>query len=253
MFKTGDGEEKVLMESTRPIKIKRQPDDVTCGPTCLHAVYRYYGDKISLKKVIEGVSYLEGGGTLGALLGIHALKRGYTAKIYTFNLDVFDPTWFSLPAETIKYKIAEQLKYKKGKRLAHASSAYQEFISNGGELHFENLTFSLLKRFLINRTPILTGLSATYLYNTSREYTDRNNQSVYDDIRGHPAGHFVILWGYNKTTMMVDVADPFKNNPLAGNSHYSVQAETLINAIMLGILTYDANVLIIEPKEYNYA
>src|SRR5262245_26599770 len=31
--------------------IKAQPDEVTCGPTCLHALYQYYGDKISLKQV----------------------------------------------------------------------------------------------------------------------------------------------------------------------------------------------------------
>ena len=25
-----------------------QPDDSTCGPTCLHAVYRYHGDDVPL-------------------------------------------------------------------------------------------------------------------------------------------------------------------------------------------------------------
>ena len=74
--------------------IQAQPDDVTCGPTCLHSLYQYYGDKIPLKDVIRDVKSLRTGGTLAVMLGNHALKRGYKAHIYTYNLNVFDPTWF---------------------------------------------------------------------------------------------------------------------------------------------------------------
>ncbi len=76
------------------VDILPQPDDTTCGPTCLHAAYRYYGDIISLTQVIREVRKLKGGGTLAVFLACHALKRGYQAKIYTYNLHVFDPTWF---------------------------------------------------------------------------------------------------------------------------------------------------------------
>lgn len=40
------------------IKIRNQSDDTTCGFTSLHAVYKYYGDDISLKKVISQVARL---------------------------------------------------------------------------------------------------------------------------------------------------------------------------------------------------
>ena len=76
------------------LKILTQPDDSTCGPTSLHAVYQYFDDDISLDQVIKEVSFLEEGGTLAVMLGCHALKRGYKVKIYTYNLHVFDPTWF---------------------------------------------------------------------------------------------------------------------------------------------------------------
>ena len=71
-----------------------QPDDTTCGPTCLHAVYGYYGDEAELDQVIQETVRLEHGGTLALLLGCHALRRGYQATIYTYHLQVFDPTWF---------------------------------------------------------------------------------------------------------------------------------------------------------------
>ena len=83
------------METRLEFDILPQPDNMSCGPTCLHALYRYYGDELPLEAVIEQVESLEGGGTLAVLLACHALRRGYDATIYTYNLKVFDPTWFS--------------------------------------------------------------------------------------------------------------------------------------------------------------
>ena len=97
------------------LKILTQPDDSTCGPTSLHAVYQYYQDKISLDEVIEEVSFLEEGGTLAVLLACHALKRGYKAKIYSYNLHVFDPTWFKASNEKIIKNLQEQLLYKENR------------------------------------------------------------------------------------------------------------------------------------------
>jgi len=36
-----------------PVRIERQPDYTTCGPTALHATYRYYNDPIDLDTVIR--------------------------------------------------------------------------------------------------------------------------------------------------------------------------------------------------------
>ena len=75
------------------IKILQQPDDVTCGPTSLQAVYNHLGYKISLKQLISEIEFLEDGGTLGVFLGIDALKRGFKVTIHSYNLTLLDPTW----------------------------------------------------------------------------------------------------------------------------------------------------------------
>ena len=88
------------------LTIRPQPNDETCGPTCLHALYRYYGDDLPLSKVIEEVPTLPGGGTLSVLMACHALRRGYRATIYTYELQLFDPrttrssTWPAGPTST---------------------------------------------------------------------------------------------------------------------------------------------------------
>jgi Peptidase_C39 like family len=229
------------------LKILPQPDDQTCGPTSLQAVYNYFGDDITLEEVIAQVPSLEGGGTLAVLLGIHALKRGYSVKIFTYNLNVFDPTWFNNVHIDLKMKLQEQLTYKQDRMLHLATSGYLEFLSLGGKICFEDLSPALLKHYFNKRIPILTGLSATYLYQSAREYGGDEGLNFYHDVKGQPSGHFVILVGYDQAKKYVIVADPYADNLLSGRNHYSVRVGRLINAIMLGILTYDANLLVIEP------
>ncbi len=225
--------------------IKAQPDDITCGPTCLHALYQYYNDEIPLKNVVTEVKSLKSGGTLAVMLGNHALKRGYKAHIYTYNLNVFDPSWFSLSSAKMVANLKKQMRYKfKSKRLQVASKAYIKFLEGGGKILQTELDEKLVKKYLKQSVPILTGLSATYLYGTPREIAATNK---FDSIKGEPVGHFVIINGFDEPTNTVYLADPMNPNPLK-SQYYSVSFDRLLNSIMLGIVTYDANLLIIEPK-----
>lgn len=236
------------METRIRLDILPQPDDTTCGPTCLHAVYRYYRDGISLPQVIREVTRLEDGGTLAVWLGVHALKNGYDAKLYTYNLKVFDPTWFK-PGVDIRQRLEEQLKHKRSPKLRAASRAYAEFLELGGKIiGFQDLTPALIRKYLKQQKPILTGLSATYLYAQSREIGDTNQP---DDVRGEPAGHFVVLCGYDVEERSVLIADPYRANPVAKGHLYELGIDRVITAILLGVLTYDGNLLVIEPKAHH--
>ncbi|WP_069131100.1 C39 family peptidase [Rhodohalobacter halophilus] len=228
------------------IPIKKQPDETTCGPTSLHSLYEFYDDSISLETVINEVIQFDEGGTVGALLAVHALKRGYKATIYTYNLQVFDPSWFELHPAGMIEKLLAQKKAKKRKKLSVVTNAYIEFLKLGGELKFQDLKPSLLRKHLKKGHPILAGLSATYLYQTKREYEPNSD---YDDINGHPAGHFVLLSGYDPETREVQIADPISHNPLGEGLVYRMNIDRVINAILLGIVTYDANLIIITPAE----
>ena len=227
--------------------IQSQPDEVTCGPTCLHALYNYYGDTITLTEVIKEVKRLKLGGTLAVMLGHHALKRGYKAHIYTYNLNVFDPTWFKDSSKKMKQHLRAQMAFKtKRRKLQAASAAYIKFLDAGGELRNSELDETLIRDYLKKSIPILAGLSATYLYGTPREIPQFD---IYDSIKGEPSGHFVVMTGYDEDKNCVYIADPMEPNPLGKGQVYSVSFARLINSIMLGIVTYDANLLVIEPKE----
>ncbi len=228
--------------------MQAQPDDVTCGPTCLHSLYQYYKDEVPLKDVIREVKQLKNGGTMAVTLGNDALMRGYKAIIYTYNLHIFDPTWFSYSPKKMVQCLKQQMEFKRKRRkLRIYSQDYIKFLEAGGEVRYAELDDKLIKGFLKQSHPILTGLSATYLYGTPREIPQFD---IYDSIKGEPAGHFVVITGYDESKNLVYVADPMTANPLAnGKRVYSVNFTRLINSIMLGVLTYDANLLIIEPSK----
>lgn len=228
------------------IPIKLQPDETTCGPTCLHTLYEFYEDPVALTDVINDVHSFEDGGTLGAFLGIHALQRNYNATIYSYNLQIFDPTWFNLDRQSMIERLTQQLDYKRSKKMEIVTGAYIRFLEYGGKLRFEDLRSGIIRQYLKKGKPLIAGLSATYLYRSKREFGPNLD---YDDLRGEPTGHFVLLHGYTPETREVSIADPISQNPLGEGALYKMKIDRVINAILLGITTYDANLIIITPKQ----
>lgn len=230
------------------LEMSLQPDDQTCGPTSLHSIYRYYDDDITLEEVINTVKYTKSGGTIDAYLGQHALQRNYKVSLYVHNLVIFDPSWFvprKLSNNKLIKKLKQQMEVKTSKRLRESSQAYIDYLELGGNILYHELTVSMLKKFFARKIPILTGLSATNLYQSKREI-DVEDKSVYDDINGSPTGHFVVLCGYNENKRHIIVADPHRKNPISRDIFYNVSISRLINSIMLGVLTHDGNLLAIQ-------
>jgi hypothetical protein len=252
------------MKPLSDFEILPQPNETTCGPTCLQAVLRFFGEDLDLADVIAETPELEDGGTLAVLLGTQAIERGYHAKIFTYNLRVFDPSWFNhpssakvkqvhnvdcpdekVPSVDLVKKLNDQIQHKDSIKLQLACKAYSHFIKIGGEIRMHDLNKQLLRQYFSRSIPILTGLSSTYLYQASRE---RQRDMKPDDIRGTPTGHFVVLCGETPARKLIRVADPYIPNPFTKHHYYDVTRDRLICAILLGVLTYDANLLIIQPK-----
>lgn len=223
--------------------IPRQPDDITCGPTCLFSIYQHYGyNRANMGEVIAEVPALKAGGTLGAWLGLHALQQGFKVCTYTYNLNIFDPTWSHLPRDELVDKLEQQIQAKKKKKLKIASKAYMDFLVAGGDLKFYDLSIELLSEYLVQGIPLIVGLSASYLYRTMREY---GKYPIPDDIRGVPQGHFVVLTGCDLEQNVAFIADPYHPESMETGRTYKVSFEHLICSILLGVVTYDGNIIVI--------
>jgi hypothetical protein len=226
-----------------------QPDDVTCGPTCLRKVYDFYGLRLDHADLLGDLDRNDDGGTLAVFLGVAALERGFAARIYSYDLRIFDPTWSSLPRGELAEKIHARFPYlTDGKRL-RAARAYLDFLERGGEIRFDELSPALLKRIIDREHPVLAGLSATYLYGFPRERQLDDDRLVPDDVGGEPTGHFVVIVGYEHWGRRFSLRDPSEHVPVAPDGRQVVDAQRLVNAILLGDVTYDAVLLELWPRE----
>ena len=256
------------LQTILPLDIQTQPTDSSCGPTCLAAVYRYWDRPVDLMTLIASIGELVSGGTLAVHLGCDALRRGFSATITTFNLQVFDPTWFSdTGAVRPEICLADKLSLQRIRksvdilvdryRLDEATTAYLQFLALGGTIQMRTLDEGLVMETLEAGRPILCGVSATYLYQESRERplpimpsdsSPLQPRSVADDVAGQPAGHFVVVHGYDRAAGEVVIADPLHPNPLSPKQNYTAPFSRLVASILLGIVTYDANLLVIQPR-----
>lgn len=229
-----------MKELVLNLSIKPQPTETTCGPTCLQSLYSYYGIETSLERLIEEIPAIEGGGTLGVHLAANALARKLNVTIFSYNLQVFDPTWFLLEKEEMEKRLMQQALSQKPPKTRYASLAYQDYLKKGGNIVYRELTPKFLHEILSCFGPIICGLSATYLYQVSRS---TEVSGVPDDIYGNPEGHFVVLSGISSNRQKVRLLDPYGHKSV--NRHLTYEADTMrfISSILLGVITYDANLI----------
>ena len=232
-----------------PVQHFVQPDDVTCGPTCLRKVYHFYGLEVAPEEVLGEIARNEDGGTLAVHLGNSALRRGFGARIFSYNLRIFDPTWSRLACGELTEKLRRRLPYLRDPKSQRAAESYLDFLSLGGEIAFDELTPALLKAIINRKHPVLAGLSATYLYKMPRERHDPLTHALLDDdIAGEPTGHFLVISGYQRWGRRFIVLDPSEHVPGGSSGRVVVDAQCLTNAILLGDLTHDAVLLELWPK-----
>ena len=146
----------------------------------------------------------------------------------------------------LRGKLRDQMGVKSDERLRFVSREYLRYLDLGGELRYEELNPELLRRLLEPGHPLLAGLSATYLYGCAREVDDGRSHAPTTTCAAS-SGHFVVLYGYHPEQREVLVADPLRENPRFGDQHYSVGVHRLVGAIMLGVLSFDGNLLVLEP------
>jgi len=234
-----------------PFEITPQPTETTCGPAALQSVYRHWGFELSVGRVIEDVTRLDGGGTWAVHLGRDALRRGFRARIYTCDLQLFDPSWFTVDGPPL----ADRLRLQTERRdqppaLAAQGRAYLDFLERGGEVRMEEMGTELVTRYLRRGIPVIAGLCCTWLYRSTRERWD-GERAIPDDLEGTPTGHFVVVHGVDPVHRALALADPFLHRPHPGEHHYDVPIRRFFNALMLGVVTNDAKLLVLRPPAHD--
>ncbi|MEZ4319977.1 MAG: C39 family peptidase [Myxococcota bacterium] len=241
---TGASDREVRLAVPRYI----QPDDVTCGPSSLRAVLSFLGDDAELDAIIDATPRNPDGGTLAPNLGCAALERGMHVRIRPLAVKVFDPTWWSLPQAEVRQRLGARTNGLPPGSLRIVHEAWCTYMDAGGEVVLGELRTHHLTQALDRGTPLICGLSITWLYQNARE---RPHDNSADDIHGMPVGHFVVVSGYSGDGDLFYVSDPWPHPPFEGDSTetYPVGRRRLHQAILLGDATHDAVVIEVSKPE----
>lgn len=208
-----------------------------CGPTALTQLFHYFDIDQSVEETIEQTSMIPGLGTYDGNLGCTAIKKGFKVTITPQNLNVFDPTWFSLNREALLSKLRARAEIIEDKYLVASTNGFIDFLELGGELEFKHYSEDLLFEKLA-LGPFIVGLCSTYLYGEMRD-----KGGVKDDVKGERLGHFVVVDGYNSETDEFTIKDPWHSIPFSPNGEYMLKGDKLITSMLLGEATYDATIV----------
>ncbi len=231
-----------------PFEITPQPNETTCGAAALQSVYRYWGLDLPIERATREVAHFTDGGTWAVHLGRDALARGFAVRIYTCDLHLFDPSWFWEGAGDLAGNLRRQLEAgARTRRQDVQIRAYLDFLERGGEVGMEELGTDLVGRYIREGVPVIAGLSSTWLHRSARERWE-GDRSIADDLRGTPTGHFVVVHGVDSRRRTFDIADPYLHRPFPGRHAYAIPIRRFFNALMLGVVTSDAKLLVVRPR-----
>lgn len=209
----------------------------TAGPHCLAQIADYYGVKLEANDVVAHTRMVYGSGTYDASIALAANHYGFDTQLYTYNLMALGADWFRLPPDLLLKRIEFKAADAEGKR-KNSLEAYAQYLKHGGRLLFELSPEFAILNALKQKKPVIVGLCQNYLYALKAEQTDLG--------LGDPIGQFVVIDGFKKNEF--HVVDPWPDIPFSKNGTYWVNASALTASILLGQATFDACILVLEPK-----
>jgi len=217
-----------------------QTDDISCGLCCLRMVMLYHGKDVTLEHLKEIMPPHQDIGLYDSQVGLAAIKLGFTVTIFSYNYRIFHPLWNHLDREELIQKLQLKKRIDNSPQLTFPVESYIEFLKGGGNLLFYPLSKEMVLAHFDHELPLIVALDMSFLYDCV---------DFQDEITNSRPTHFVVLHGYDLGRNTFDVTDPWYNIPFPHeNGHYLLDADRIINAIMIAQDKHDSAVIVIQKK-----
>lgn len=245
VFKSSRGEIGLAQNLARrhfnlPIVSVRQTDDISCGLCCLRMVMLYHGKDVTIELLQQMMPPSQDVGLYDSQVGLAAMKLGFTVTIFSYNYRIFHPLWNHLNRDELIQKLQLKKDMDNSPQLAFPVERYIEFLKTGGNLLFYPLSKEMVLAHFDHELPLIVALDMNFLYDCA-DFQDESSNS-------RPT-HFVVLHGYDLERNTFDVTDPWYNIPIPHeDGHYSLDADRIINAIMIAQEKHDSAVIVIQKK-----
>ncbi len=145
-------------------------------------------------------------GTWSPYIGIYAMKLGYNVEIFTYDVSLFDPTWFNLSNKSLIKKLKIAIKKIKDKDKKFGVRGYIDFLREGGKLTFKIPTKKILIKFLKKKIPPMAFVNSTAYYKRKRKDFKAGKRSEFGEV----GGHCIVISGYKNGKFIVTDPNYFK-------------------------------------------
>lgn len=218
-----------------------QPDDISCGIVCLRMMLGYIGVSVSYDDLLKMIPPHPDIGLYDSHVGTIARALGFSCAIYSYNYQIFCPIWNRLDKKELLEKLEIKKKNQRESSRILATQSYIDFLKSGGDILFYPLSKELILSHLDQNLPLIVALDMTFLYDCV---------PMMDEYSGEKATHFVVLHGFDSESCSFELSDPWHSNPLPNNNgRYFIDADRLINAVLLGQDKNDSALIVIENKK----
>ena len=215
-----------------------QPDNITCGPTSFRMVLNYYGHPISHEETMKHFTIFPGIGVLDPHIAMAAMDLGFKVKTISFNYRVIHPSWTKLPREKLLEKLRAYLPRITNYKDSVSAAGYIRYLERGGTIEFQPMSRKLIVRYLQKGIPVIAALDMEYLYAGTVNWSE---------FKPEHATHFVVIYGYDADRDAFQIADPWYEITIPNEKGmYSVSADRLMTAVLLGFQVNDGDLIIIE-------
>lgn len=241
-----------MSESNYTIHHYYQPTNTSCGPTSLAMIFSYYGKERTPEEVIKEIPVIrnkagEDCGTSGQQLAIWCLAQGFHVDLYSADFQLLDLSWSSLSKAEMLERLTKAIKVRIAPAIGKDWSSlylksYIEFIKSGGTLHIDPYISSSLLNELLENGPVVVTVNFNVLHSVGRTTDIALRKSRADDINGKLANHFVVLYGREHGSYLID--DPWEKP-----GKHIIEPERLVASISAAQMECDSLIFQLSEKQ----
>lgn len=206
------------------VPLIKQKYKIGCGLAAMSMVYKYFGGKISERKISKEIGGLTKWGSFAVEHALMAQKLGFDVTCHSYNLEYFEPADIKLSRAKLIKKTKTLIQKEKRTFNKRKLKGILRVLKSNINFKMRIPSLNEIKKFLNEKMPVIVSVRLAAF---SEEKKDLKS------------GHYIVLTGYENDKF-------YYNDPKDGKAKI-ISADKLIFAISTNVFDSSAYLLVIKP------
>ena len=206
---------------------KQKVSSKSCGPICLANIYDYLKINVGLKKILTDLKIENKTTTYVPQLALHLKSQGLNTTLISSTPYIVSPSWFNKSNLIIVERLEKYITFNKKNKWEKTIKYLITYLKNDGNLRIIDLTTKIIDHYLDDGYLIVCCLEESWIWG------ERKVKVIvkFDDVLGAPRGHFIVLYGKDKSDYFV--SDPYPTGLKNRDGLYKLNKDKLLVATLV--------------------